>query len=163
MATPYNHPLRGQLSLLSLAIALASGPAWAETGSDAVTLDTVTVFGQDDTDYQAKNAAVGGFDDAPLLDTPASVAVITDARLKDQQARLLSEVLKNDASVGDSYAPVGYYENFVIRGFSLNSANSYKINGRTITGEQNVALENKQQVEVLKGLAGLSPVVWSTT
>lgn len=155
MATPYNHPLRGQLSLLSLAIALASGPAWAETGSDAVTLDTVTVFGQDDTDYQAKNAAVGGFDDAPLLDTPASVAVITDARLKDQQARLLSEVLKNDASVGDSYAPVGYYENFVIRGFSLNSANSYKINGRTITGEQNVALENKQQVEVLKGLAGL--------
>lgn len=98
---------------------------------------------------------MAGFDNAPLLDTPASVAVITEARLKDQQARLLSEVLKNDASVGDSYAPVGYYENFVIRGFALNPASSYKINGRTITGEQNVALENKQQVEVLKGLAGL--------
>lgn len=98
---------------------------------------------------------MAGFDNAPLLDTPASVAVITEARLKDQQARLLSEVLKNDASVGDSYAPVGYYENFVVRGFALNPASSYKINGRTITGEQNVALENKQQVEVLKGLAGL--------
>ncbi|NWD78715.1 TonB-dependent receptor plug domain-containing protein, partial [Pseudomonas gingeri] len=73
----------------------------------------------------------------------------------DQQARLLSDVLRNDASVGDSYAPVGYYENFVVRGFSLNAANSYRINGRSITGEQNVGLENKQQVELLKGLAGL--------
>ncbi|PUB40089.1 TonB-dependent siderophore receptor [Pseudomonas sp. GV047] len=145
MATPYRH------TLLALSITLAAAAAHAQ---DA-TLDTVTVVGQETTDYQAKKAAVAGFDNAPLLDTPASVAVITEARLKDQQARLLSEVLKNDASVGDSYAPVGYYENFVIRGFALNPASSYKINGRTITGEQNVALENKQQVEVLKGLAGL--------
>jgi iron complex outermembrane receptor protein len=145
MATPYRH------TLLALSITLAAAAAHAQ---DA-TLDTVTVVGQETTDYQAKKAAVAGFDNVPLLDTPASVAVITEARLKDQQARLLSEVLKNDASVGDSYAPVGYYENFVVRGFALNSASSYKINGRTITGEQNVALENKQQVEVLKGLAGL--------
>ncbi len=145
MATPYRH------TLLALSITLAAAAAHAQ---DA-TLDTVTVVGQETTDYQGKKAAVAGFDNAPLLDTPASVAVITEARLKDQQARLLSEVLKNDASVGDSYAPVGYYENFVIRGFALNPASSYKINGRTITGEQNVALENKQQVEVLKGVAGL--------
>ncbi|NVZ41480.1 TonB-dependent siderophore receptor [Pseudomonas sp. 21615526] len=145
MATPYRH------TLLALSITLAAMAAHAQ---DA-TLDTVTVVGEQATDYQAKKAAVAGFDNATLLDTPASVAVITEARLKDQQARLLSEVLKNDASVGDSYAPVGYYENFVVRGFSLNPASSYKINGRTITGEQNVALENKQQVEVLKGLSGL--------
>ncbi|KAA8559554.1 Ferric-anguibactin receptor FatA [Pseudomonas extremaustralis] len=145
MATPYRH------TLLALSITLATAAAHAQD----TTLDTVTVVGQETTDYQAKKAAVAGFDNAPLLDTPASVSVITEGRLKDQQARLLSEVLKNDASVGDSYAPVGYYENFVIRGFALNPASSYKINGRTITGEQNVALENKQQVEVLKGLAGL--------
>lgn len=145
MATPYRH------TLLALSITLAA----AATHAQEATLDTVTVVGQETNDYQAKKAAVAGFDNAPLLDTPASVAVITEARLKDQQARLLSEVLKNDASVGDSYAPVGYYENFVIRGFALNPASSYKINGRTITGEQNVALENKQQVEVLKGLSGL--------
>jgi iron complex outermembrane receptor protein len=145
MATPYRH------TLLALSITLAAAAAHAQEA----TLDTVTVVSQETTDYQAKKAAVAGFDNVPLLDTPASVAVITEARLKDQQARLLSEVLKNDASVGDSYAPVGYYENFVIRGFALNPASSYKINGRTITGEQNVALENKQQVEVLKGLAGL--------
>ncbi|AKA24460.1 TonB-dependent siderophore receptor [Pseudomonas chlororaphis] len=145
MATPFRY------TLLTLSLALVSSALQAQEA----TLDTVTVTGQEPTGYQAKKAAVAGFDNTPLLDTPASVAVITEARLKDQQARLLSEVLKNDASVGDSYAPVGYYENFVVRGFALNPASSYKINGRTITGEQNVALENKQQVEVLKGLAGL--------
>ena len=111
--------------------------------------------GQDESGYRSETASVGGFEAAPLLDTPASISVINATMIKDQQARLLSEVLRNDASVGDSYAPIGYYENFVVRGFSLNAASSYKINGRTITGEQNVALENKQQVEVLKGLAGL--------
>jgi len=120
-----------------------------------IELPTVNVQGQDESGYHTETASVGGFDEAPLLDTPASISVINAALIKDQQARLLSEVLRNDASVGDSYAPIGYYENFVVRGFSLNAASSYKINGRTITGEQNVALENKQQVEVLKGLAGL--------
>ena len=118
-------------------------------------LPALNIQGQDESGYRAQSASVGGFNEAPLLDTPASITVINAALIKDQQARLLSEVLRNDASVGDSYAPIGYYENFVVRGFSLNAASSYKINGRTITGEQNVALENKQQVEVLKGLAGL--------
>ncbi|MGY1921608.1 TonB-dependent siderophore receptor [Pseudomonas tolaasii] len=120
-----------------------------------IELPTVKVQGQDESGYRADTASVAGFSEAPLLDTPASISVINASLIKDQQARLLSEVLRNDASVGDSYAPIGYYENFVVRGFSLNAASSYKINGRTITGEQNVALENKQQVEVLKGLAGL--------
>src|SRR3989344_3095268 len=120
-----------------------------------IELPAVQVQGQDESGYRSETASVGGFNEAPLLDTPASISVINAALIKDQQARLLSEVLRNDASVGDSYAPIGYYENFVVRGFSLNAASSYKINGRTITGEQNVALENKQQVEVLKGLAGL--------
>lgn len=118
-------------------------------------LPAVTVNAEEPSGYQASEASVSGFEAAPLLDTPASITVINDALIKDQQARLLSDVLKNDASVGQSYAPIGYYENFVVRGFSLNAASSYKINGRTIAGEQNVGLENKQQVELLKGLAGL--------
>jgi iron complex outermembrane receptor protein len=133
---------------------LLSGGIGSSTAAD-IELPAVQVQGQEESGYRTDTASVGGFSEAPLLDTPASITVINAALIKDQQARLLSEVLRNDASVGDSYAPIGYYENFVVRGFSLNAASSYKINGRTITGEQNVALENKQQVEVLKGLAGL--------
>lgn len=144
---------RFTLNLLTLGLLLANTVHTAQAADTE--LPAVTVTGEDTSGYQARSASVGGFEAAPLLDTPASISVINEALIKDQQARLLSEVLKNDASVGESYAPVGYYENFVVRGFSLNSASSYKINGRTITGEQNVGLENKQQVELLKGLSGL--------
>lgn len=140
--------------LLPLSIAFAS-PLFAAQETEPLTLDAVRVSGEQASVYQANSASVGGFGEAPLLDTPASISVFSGEMLKNQQSKLLSDVLKNDASVGDSYAPVGYYENFVVRGFSLNAASSYRINGRTITGEQNVALENKQQVELLKGLSGL--------
>ena len=151
MFTQHPTRLRPTRRLLTLAI-LAATPG---LGQAATELEAVTVYGEDPSAYRPSHASVAGFDSAPLLDTPASVAVIGAALIQDQQARLLSEVLKNDASVGESYAPVGYYENFVVRGFSLNAANSYRINGRSVTGEQNIALENKQQVELLKGLAGL--------
>ena len=140
------------LSLLTVGLALSNPYALAE---DSVVLDPVKVSDTWSDGYQPRQAQVAGFSSAPLLDTPASVSVFTEQLLQDRQVRLLSEVLQSDASVGESYAPIGYYENFNVRGFSLDAAHSYKINGQTITGEQNVALENKQQVELLKGLSGL--------
>ncbi|QCI11341.1 TonB-dependent siderophore receptor [Pseudomonas putida] len=147
------HRPRLPLSLLSLGLALHSPHGLAE---DSVQLAPIEVQGSAvDDGYQVQQASVGGFQPAPLLDTPASISVFGEQLLKDRQVRLLSEVLQSDASVGESYAPIGYYENFNVRGFELNAASSYRINGRTIVGEQNVALENKQQVELLKGLSGL--------
>ncbi|MEK5760933.1 TonB-dependent receptor plug domain-containing protein, partial [Acinetobacter variabilis] len=58
-------------------------------------------------------------------------------------------------SLGDGYAAIGYYPNFVARGFALDLGSSYLINGHTIRGEQNVALENKEQVEILKGISAI--------
>ncbi|WP_194787818.1 TonB-dependent siderophore receptor [Pseudomonas sp. UFMG81] len=148
-------PLRPRLplGLLGLGLALHSAHGLAD---DSVTLAPVRVtesYGNEG--YQAREAQVGGLHNAPLLDTPAAVSVFNRELLDDRQVRKLGEVLQSDASVGDSYAPVGYYENFNVRGFELNAASSYRINGQTIAGEQNVALENKQQVELLKGLSGL--------
>ncbi|MEG0857964.1 MAG: TonB-dependent siderophore receptor [Pseudomonas sp.] len=140
------------LSLLGLSLAL---PACHSLAQDSITLAPVKVSEAYSEGYQVQEAAVAGFAPAPLLDTPVSVAVFSEQLLADRQVRKLSEVLQSDASVGESYAPIGYYENFNVRGFELNAASSYKINGQTIAGEQNVALENKQQVELLKGLSGL--------
>ncbi|QGW76572.1 TonB-dependent siderophore receptor [Pseudomonas alkylphenolica] len=140
------------LSLLGLSLAL---PACHSLAEDSITLAPVKVSETYSEGYQVQEASVAGFAPAPLLDTPASVAVFSEQLLADRQVRKLSEVLQSDASVGESYAPIGYYENFNVRGFELNAASSYKINGQTIAGEQNVALENKQQVELLKGLSGL--------
>ncbi|MFK3774827.1 TonB-dependent siderophore receptor [Pseudomonas sp. NPDC089406] len=148
-------PLRPRLplGLLGLGLALHSGQGLAD---DSVTLAPVRVTDSYASEgYQVREAQVGGLHAAPVLDTPAAVSVFSRQLLDDRQVRKLSEVLQSDASVGESYAPVGYYENFNVRGFELNAASSYKINGQTIAGEQNVALENKQQVELLKGLSGL--------
>lgn len=140
------------LSLLGLSLAL---PASHSLAQDSVILAPVKVSESYSEGYQVQEASVAGFAPAALLDTPASVAVFSQQLLADRQVRKLGEVLQSDASVGESYAPIGYYENFNVRGFELNAASSYKINGQTIAGEQNVALENKQQVELLKGLSGL--------
>lgn len=145
---------RPRLSLHLLGLSLAM-PASHSLAQDSITLAPVQVSEAYSEGYQAREAAVGGWQPAPLLDTPASITVFSEQLLADRQVRKLSEVLQSDASVGESYAPIGYYENFNVRGFELNAASSYKINGQTIAGEQNVALENKQQVELLKGLSGL--------
>ncbi|TDF85511.1 TonB-dependent siderophore receptor [Pseudomonas sp. H9] len=149
MTLPYP---RLPLSLVGLSLAL---PACHSLAQDSITLAPVNVSEVYSEGYRVQDASVAGFAPAPLLDTPASVAVFSEQLLADRQVRKLSEVLQSDASVGESYAPIGYYENFNVRGFELNAASSYKINGQTIAGEQNVALENKQQVELLKGLSGL--------
>ncbi|UVL17932.1 TonB-dependent siderophore receptor [Pseudomonas sp. B21-044] len=147
-------PLRPRLplGLLGLGLALHSGHGLAD---DSVALAPVRISDVQDSGYQAREAQVGGLHSTPLLDTPAAVSVFSRQLLDDRQVRKLSEVLQSDASVGESYAPIGYYENFNVRGFELNAASSYRVNGQTIAGEQNVALENKQQVELLKGLSGL--------
>ncbi|PMZ93956.1 MULTISPECIES: TonB-dependent siderophore receptor [unclassified Pseudomonas] len=147
-------PLRPRLplGLLGLGLALHSGHGLAD---DSVALAPVRISDVQDSGYQAREALVGGLHSTPLLDTPAAVSVFSRQLLDDRQVRKLSEVLQSDASVGESYAPIGYYENFNVRGFELNAASSYRVNGQTIAGEQNVALENKQQVELLKGLSGL--------
>lgn len=88
--------------------------------------------------------------------TPASMNVLDRTLLDSRQVRTLSELASNDAALGDSYAPVGYYQNIAIRGFPLDTATGYRFNGLSIAGEQRLALENVQQVEILKGEAGLA-------
>lgn len=127
----------------------------ADAPAGAATLPTITVSGARGTALRARTASVAGYDDAPLHDTPASVSVVTRAQMDDQQAKRLSDVVKNDASVNNAYAPVGYFEGFAIRGFPVDLASAIRIDGLTVSGEQNVPLENKERVEILKGLAGI--------
>ena len=155
---------QAMLACAALSPLLSAHGAYAQTATAApasdVVLPSVTVTGTSGNgsaggNYRAKTAAVAGFDDTPLSNTPASVTVITAAQIADQHAKRLSDVLRNDASVGNDYAPVGYYEGFTIRGFPVDLASAMKINGMSATGEQDFGLENKAAVEVLNGLAGI--------
>ena len=53
--------------------------------------------------YRKTSAGVASFGAASLLDTPAAVSVVTRTQLDDQQARLLSDVVRNDAAVSKSH------------------------------------------------------------
>lgn len=90
----------------------------------------------------------------PVLETPASATIIPRALLDDQGARGALGYIGNDASMGENYSPLGYYEALSIRGFTLDNASGYKRNGLTIANESSMPLENKERVEILKGVAG---------
>ena len=121
---------------------------------------TVVVHGEV-KDYFSDTASAGSLDGTPIKETPLSLSTVSDALMSDQVSRLLSDVVKNDASVGEDYAPVGYYGDFQIRGFPIDLATGLAINGLTIAGEQDVPLENKERVEIVKGIAGVESGVAS--
>src|SRR5208337_2615834 len=66
----------------------------------------VIVKGEAADDYKPTAMAIGNLSNQPLQELPLSALVVTRSLLDDQQARLLSDVAKNDTSVGEDYAPV---------------------------------------------------------
>jgi len=156
--------LRGLV--LAFLCVLAYRPSYAQATPPASTTDpnaqkvqpvttTVVVQGQVSDDYLPTLLTVGSLDGLSLLSSPVSATVVTRDLMNDQVSRLLSDVVKNDASIGEDYAPVGYYGDYEIRGFTVDLATGIEINGMPIAGEQDVPLENKQSVEFLKGIAGV--------
>jgi iron complex outermembrane receptor protein len=144
-----NHKL--QYSILACAIAQAfSGNAFAQSQAPVA---EVVVTG---TRAAGQQAGVGGFSDAPLVDTPASITVFDQSQLQDLSIRSTTGAMRYDASVSDSYNAVGYAEQFAIRGFNLDNNYSYRKDGFAIPGDTQIPLENKERIEVLKGLAGLT-------
>jgi iron complex outermembrane recepter protein len=124
---------------------------------------TVIVQGEVQNSYAPPQVEIGslGGQFTSAQETPISITVATRAVLNDQVARTLADVAKNDASVEEDYAPVGYYGDYEIRGFPIDLATGLEINGLTIAGEQDVPLENKQRVEFLNGIAGIESGVTS--
>jgi len=114
---------------------------------------TVVVHAETDSGYLVDLPSVGSLDSQPLSQLPLSVLAVTRSLLDDQAARQLQDVIKNDASIGEDYAPVGYYGTYEIRGFPIDLATGLQLNGMTIAGEQELMLENKERVEMLKGIA----------
>jgi iron complex outermembrane receptor protein len=122
---------------------------------------TVIVHGEVEDNYLPESVTVGTLDGAELRNAPLSASVVTRDLLNDQVSRLLSDVIQNDASVGDDYVPVGYYGDYQIRGFPIDLATGLEVNGMTIAGEQDVPLENKEAVEFLEGIAAVESGVAS--
>ena len=140
-------------SILACAIAQAfSLNAHAQTGAQP--MNEVVITGARAPNLE--RAAVGGFADTPIVDTPASITAFGRTQMQDLSIRSTTEAVRYDASVSDAYNAVGYAEQFSIRGFALDNNYSYRKDGFAIPGDTQIPLENKERIEILKGLAGLT-------
>lgn len=123
----------------------------ASAASSATPLAPVTVR----SPSAPRQGGIANLDGASLKDTPVSITIMSRRELDLRQPRTISDLASYDASMGDDYAPVGYYQDTTIRGYILDLATGFRINDLTVVGAQRFAFENVQRVEVLKGLAGI--------
>lgn len=136
----------------ALAVVFATAPAMAQTATQS--LQGVTVTSKAAPVLDVDRADIGGFGQA-LAKTPQSVSVLGADLLAATASSSLSQVIKLDASLADSYNTTGYVEGISVRGFLLDQTNNYLRNGLPVSNYAPAALENKERIEVLKGVAGL--------
>ncbi|NBU88020.1 MAG: TonB-dependent receptor, partial [Betaproteobacteria bacterium] len=125
-----------------VASALAQSAAQAPSQS-------VTVTGRQD------RVSVSGFGEAPLSRSPVQAQVVNAESLADAGVSTLMGLTRFDASLGDAYNAEGYWSNFTARGFVLDNRSNYRRDGLPINAETALPLDNKERVEVLKGVSGI--------
>lgn len=101
------------------------------------------------------SASVGGFAELPVMQTPASISVYGQQQLQERGIRQTTDLTRLEAGLNESYNAIGYAEQFSIRGFTLDNMASYRKDGLIISSDASIPLENKERIEVLKGLSGL--------
>lgn len=103
----------------------------------------------------ARGARLGLLGNVDIMDAPFSITSYTAQTIENQQARTVSEVLANDASVRNA-TPSGHMnENYRIRGFFVNLYD-LGLNGMYgLAPAGHVPTEFLERVEVLKGPSAL--------
>lgn len=145
--------LRIRKTAVASAIGMVSlTPLWAQTPPAALT--EVVVSAKAAPVLEAGNADVSGWG-LSVAKTPQSITVLGADLLGVNATGSLSQAIRLDASLADSYNTVGYLENLSVRGFMLNNDGNTLRNGLAVSSYAPLALENKERIEVLKGVSGL--------
>ena len=137
---------------LALTITPESGFVAEANGEDNALRLVVT--GENEDDYRVPNASTATRTDTPVLDIPASIQVIPQQVLEDQQVTRLDEALSNVSGVTFGGTFVNTSLNFNIRGFD---APTLRNGFRDFGGFTGVSptITNLERVEVLKGPASI--------
>lgn len=142
---------------LTIAVACLFANTAAAEGNEPVkdsnTLPEVKVSADKEAEtdgYKANRASLSKFT-APLLDTPKTVTVITDALMRDQGATTFEQALRTVPGItfgaGEGGNPVG--DRPFIRG--MDSQSSLFIDGMRDIGARSREVYNIESIEVIKG------------
>ncbi|MFT3956334.1 MAG: TonB-dependent receptor plug domain-containing protein [Piscinibacter sp.] len=135
---------------IALSITLAFAAAQAQTATTETQLAPVVVQGR-----ATPAATVGGWGDIPLARTPLQATVFGSEQAKDRGVQRLSDLTSFDAAISDAYNTEGYWDYLTVRGFVIDNRFNYRRDGLPINAETSIPLDNKAQVEVLKGTSGM--------
>jgi len=135
---------------LALALGLAFQTGWAQNAGSETQLAPVLVLGR-----STPVATAAGWGDVPLSLAPLQASVFGAEQLKDRGVQRLSDITSFDAAVSDAYNTEGYWDYLTVRGFVIDNRFNYRRDGLPINAETSIPLDNKAQIEVLKGTSGL--------
>ncbi|MCE6951495.1 TonB-dependent siderophore receptor [Cereibacter sphaeroides] len=157
--SPFCQSLRPRPTLVALLLCSAAAvhPGGAAAQEDALALQPITVDGSDDdrnSIVAARNTA-GSKTDTDLIDTPASVSVVTAKEIETRGAGTLQQVLSYTAGVSvDEFGSDDRYDYYRIRGFDELALGTYR-DGLAVRGEGWTFGRREpygmERVEVLKG------------
>ncbi|WP_199259052.1 TonB-dependent siderophore receptor [Paracoccus binzhouensis] len=145
---------------LTVSPALAQDPAAPETvgtGTEAspyrlspVIINASGAFDDDANSIVASELWTGGKVATSILDTPASVSVITEKEMRDRRATTLEEVLSYSAGIHtDYYGTDDRNEYYLVRGFQATTyRDGLTLGSMRATREEPYAYE---RVEVIRG------------
>lgn len=133
-------------SVFVISFNFVSSPLWAQETTQTALLPQVQI---DATPEKH------GFGDLSEEETPLSTVRISAEKMQENRIQRLSDVTLLDASTTDSYNATGYWDNISIRGFKLDSRTNYLREGLPISAETSIPLDNKEDIEILKGLGGV--------
>ena len=130
------------LSRIAAATALCiASTAWSQTQELVIT--------------SPASQQVSGFGDVPLNKAPFSGVNIDAQTLRDIGATRISDALRLDASVSDSYNSPAYWDMLSVRGYTLDNRYNYRREGLPISAETMIPMENKERIELFKGTSGI--------
>jgi len=134
-----------------------TAPAKATAAPDSDdNMQEIVVTGEKANRFGTDTVQSGSFRNAKILDVPMTVSVIPSAMLQSQQAIDLIDAVRNTAGVSSSGVGPGSYNNLTIRGITVDTRSSYKMDGKlNILSSTAFPLEDKDRVEVLKGASAI--------
>jgi iron complex outermembrane recepter protein len=123
----------------------------------ALLLTSASALAQNNTVLITSPASqqVSGFENLSLREAPFSASNIDNATLRDLGAQRISDALRLDSSVTDSYNSPAYWDMMSVRGFMLDNRYNYRREGLSINAETMIAMDNKERIELFKGTSGI--------
>ncbi len=123
--------------------------------SQTQSLPAITVEGKAAPVLEPERAEVAGFGNVRVRALAQSVSVLSKDVLNETALSSLSQLTRLDASLSDSYNTTGYNQSLSVRGFVLDNVYNFRRDGLPVLNIGPLALENKSQIEVLKGVSGM--------